>query len=149
MLKSAKNGQNLPLLDQKIPKFWIFPQVPLLIRLATMLKSLFDSIFYNVYFKQLPSYIWQTPSQLINEFGSRAMVSTVQEIEQLKECGISDFLYSVAIVPSKFWLILFTAGKEFPPLIIGWEFCKLTCIFNVDDTTGVDGALFVITIDIV
>ena len=31
MQKSAKNGQNLPLLDQKNPKFWIFPQVPLLI----------------------------------------------------------------------------------------------------------------------
>ena len=38
---------------------------------------------------------------LINEFGSRAMVSTVEEIEQLKECGANDFLYSVAVVPSK------------------------------------------------
>ena len=28
--KSAKNGQNLPLSDQKTPKFWIFPWVPLL-----------------------------------------------------------------------------------------------------------------------
>ena len=37
----------------------------------------------------------------IRNFGSRAMVSTVEEIEQLKDCGIDDFLYSVAIVPSK------------------------------------------------
>jgi len=29
MPKSAENGQSLPLLDQKNPKFWIFPQVPL------------------------------------------------------------------------------------------------------------------------
>ena len=53
------------------------------------------------------------------------MVSTVQEIEQLKECGISDFLYSVAVVPSKLhsWVILiyllyqeykfYTEGKRF------------------------------------
>ena len=34
-------------------------------------------------------------------FGSRAMVSTIEEIEQLKDCGITDFLYSVAIVPNK------------------------------------------------
>ena len=31
MQKSAKNDQNLPLLDQKNPKFWILPRVPLLI----------------------------------------------------------------------------------------------------------------------
>ena len=31
MPKLAKNAQNLPLLDQKNPKFWIFPQTPLLI----------------------------------------------------------------------------------------------------------------------
>ena len=37
----------------------------------------------------------------IDEFGSSAMVSTIEEIEQLKECGINDFLYSVAIVPNK------------------------------------------------
>ena len=37
----------------------------------------------------------------IRNFGSRAMVSTVEEIEQLKDCGIDDFLSSVAIVPSK------------------------------------------------
>ena len=30
MPKSAKNSQNLPLSDKKNPKFWIFPQVPLL-----------------------------------------------------------------------------------------------------------------------
>ena len=36
------------------------------------------------------------------EFGNRAMVSTIEEIEQLQNCGIKDFLYSVAIVPSKF-----------------------------------------------
>ena len=35
----------------------------------------------------------------INEFGSSAMVSTIEEIEKLKDCGITDFLYSVAIVP--------------------------------------------------
>lgn len=35
-------------------------------------------------------------------FGKRAMVSTLQEIEQLRGCGLEDFLYSVAIVPSKF-----------------------------------------------
>ena len=29
------------------------------------------------------------------------MVSTIEEIEQLKDCGITDFLYSVAIVPNK------------------------------------------------
>ena len=29
MLKTAKNGQNLPLSDQKNPKFWIFPRIPL------------------------------------------------------------------------------------------------------------------------
>ena len=29
------------------------------------------------------------------------MVSTIEEIEQLKDCGIKDFLYSVAIVPNK------------------------------------------------
>ena len=38
---------------------------------------------------------------LIDEFGSSAMVSTIEEIEQLKDCGITDFLYSVAIVPNK------------------------------------------------
>ena len=37
----------------------------------------------------------------IYEFGSCAMVSTIAEIEQLKDCGITDFLYSVAIVPNK------------------------------------------------
>ena len=36
------------------------------------------------------------------EFGHRAMVSTIEEIEQLQNCGIKDFLYSVAIIPSKF-----------------------------------------------
>ena len=36
------------------------------------------------------------------EFGSRAMVSTLEEIKTLQNCGINDFLYSVAIVPSKF-----------------------------------------------
>ena len=36
----------------------------------------------------------------VNEFGSSAMVSTIEEIEQLKDCGITDFLYSVAIVPN-------------------------------------------------
>ena len=30
------------------------------------------------------------------------MVSTIEEIENLKNCGIDDFLYSVSIVPSKF-----------------------------------------------
>ena len=30
------------------------------------------------------------------------MVSTIEEIEKLKICGINDFLYSVAIVPNKF-----------------------------------------------
>ncbi len=35
-------------------------------------------------------------------FGNRAMVSTIEEIEKLKICGINDFLYSVAIVPNKF-----------------------------------------------
>ena len=35
-------------------------------------------------------------------FGKRAMVSTIEEIEKLKICGINDFLYSVAIVPNKF-----------------------------------------------
>ena len=34
------------------------------------------------------------------EFGHRAMVSTIEEIEQLQNCGIKDFLYSVAIIPS-------------------------------------------------
>ena len=29
MPKSAKNGQNLPLSDEKNPKFWIFPRIPL------------------------------------------------------------------------------------------------------------------------
>jgi len=37
----------------------------------------------------------------LEEFGSCAMVSTIEEIEQLKDCGITDFLYSVAIVPNK------------------------------------------------
>ncbi len=37
----------------------------------------------------------------VSNFGSQAMVSTVEEIEQLKDCGIDDFLYSVAIVPNK------------------------------------------------
>ena len=37
----------------------------------------------------------------LEEFGSCAMVSTIEEIEQLKDCGINDFLYSVAIVPNK------------------------------------------------
>ena len=31
--KSAKNSQNLPLSDQKNPKFWIFPWVPLLLHI--------------------------------------------------------------------------------------------------------------------
>ena len=35
-------------------------------------------------------------------FGKRAVVSTIEEIEKLKYCGINDFLYSVAIVPNKF-----------------------------------------------
>ena len=39
---------------------------------------------------------------LVKEFGALAMVSTIEEIEQLKGCGISDFLYSVAIIPNKF-----------------------------------------------
>ena len=30
------------------------------------------------------------------------MVSTIEEIEKLKICGINDFLYSVTIVPNKF-----------------------------------------------
>ena len=34
-------------------------------------------------------------------FGHRATVSTLKEIEQLIECGITDFLYSVSIVPRK------------------------------------------------
>jgi len=38
---------------------------------------------------------------LVKEFGSRAMVSTIEELEQLKSSGINDFLYSVAIVPNK------------------------------------------------
>ena len=38
---------------------------------------------------------------LTRNFGSRAMVSTLEEIEKLKDCGIDDFLYSVAIVPNK------------------------------------------------
>ena len=54
--------------------------------------------------------------KFINEFGSRAMVSTVQEIEQLKDCGISDFLYSVAIVPSKLKRIANSLSKN----------CKIT-----------------------
>ncbi|MFT4710033.1 MAG: D-serine deaminase-like pyridoxal phosphate-dependent protein [Bacteroidia bacterium] len=35
-------------------------------------------------------------------FGERAMVSTLLEIEQLRGLGLTDFLYSVAIVPGKF-----------------------------------------------
>ena len=54
--------------------------------------------------------------KFINEFGSRAMVSTVQEIEQLKDCGITDFLYSVAIVPSKLKRIANSLSKN----------CKIT-----------------------
>ena len=50
--------------------------------------------------------------KFIHEFGSRAMVSTVQEIEQLKECGISDFLYSVAVVPSKLKRIASSLSKN-------------------------------------
>ena len=38
---------------------------------------------------------------LVKEFGPRAMVSTIEELEQLKSSGINDFLYSVAIVPNK------------------------------------------------
>ncbi len=38
---------------------------------------------------------------LVREFGPRAMVSTIEELEQLKSSGINDFLYSVAIVPNK------------------------------------------------
>ena len=38
---------------------------------------------------------------LVKEFGQRAMVSTIEELEQLKSSGINDFLYSVAIVPNK------------------------------------------------
>ena len=38
---------------------------------------------------------------LVKEFGSRAMVSTIEELERLKSSGINDFLYSVAIVPNK------------------------------------------------
>ncbi len=38
---------------------------------------------------------------LVKEFGPRAMVSTIEELEQLKSSGINDFLYSVAIVPKK------------------------------------------------
>lgn len=34
-------------------------------------------------------------------FGECAMVSTLREIEELRGCGITDFLYSVAIVPGK------------------------------------------------
>ena len=41
MPESAKNGQNLPLLDQKNPKFWIFPQVPLLIHARRHLEEHF------------------------------------------------------------------------------------------------------------
>jgi D-serine deaminase-like pyridoxal phosphate-dependent protein len=40
--------------------------------------------------------------EFAKNFGSRAMVSTIEEIENLKNCGINDFLYSVSIVPSKF-----------------------------------------------
>ena len=35
-------------------------------------------------------------------FGERAMVSTLREVEQLRGLGLTDYLYSVAIVPSKF-----------------------------------------------
>ena len=38
---------------------------------------------------------------LVKEFGPRAMVSTIEELEKLKSSGINDFLYSVAIVPNK------------------------------------------------
>ena len=48
----------------------------------------------------------------IDEFGSSAMVSTIEEIEQLKECGINDFLYSVAIVPNKLNRIAKSVSKN-------------------------------------
>ena len=38
---------------------------------------------------------------LVKEFGPRAMVSTIEELEKLKSSGVNDFLYSVAIVPNK------------------------------------------------
>lgn len=37
-----------------------------------------------------------------DRYGPRAMVSTLVEIEQLRGLGLTDFLYSVAIVPGKF-----------------------------------------------
>ncbi len=45
-------------------------------------------------------------------FGNRAMVSTIEEIEKLKNCGINDFLYSVAIVPNKFERIAQFLSKD-------------------------------------
>ncbi|MCP4874400.1 MAG: DSD1 family PLP-dependent enzyme [Gammaproteobacteria bacterium] len=36
------------------------------------------------------------------EYGTRAMVSTLREVDALRGCGLTDFLYSVAIVPAKF-----------------------------------------------
>ena len=44
MQKSAKNGQNLPLLDQKNPKFWILPRVPLFMHAIRYLGEHFRKI---------------------------------------------------------------------------------------------------------
>ena len=66
------------------------------------IKSLFAKKKYNFRPHLKTAKCREITLEFVKNFGSRAMVSTIEEIENLKNCGIDDFLYSVSIVPSKF-----------------------------------------------
>jgi len=66
------------------------------------IKSLFAKKKYNFRPHLKTAKCREITLELVKNFGSRAMVSTIEEIENLKNCGVNDFLYSVSIVPSKF-----------------------------------------------
>ena len=66
------------------------------------IKSLLEKKKYNFRPHLKTAKCREITLEFVKNFGSRAMVSTIEEIEHLKNCGINDFLYSVSIVPSKF-----------------------------------------------
>ena len=66
------------------------------------IKSLLEKKKYNFRPHLKTAKCREITLEFVKNFGSRAMVSTIEEIENLKNCGIDDFLYSVSIVPSKF-----------------------------------------------
>jgi len=101
-----KNGQNLPLLDWKNPKFWIFPQVPLLIHTRRHLGERFRKFSAKNNDK-----IWSYAPKTTNMTKIDYRVGTGRPISWPKALNLNFIMGTSSHIPFKklevdFWMFL-------------------------------------------